>query len=135
LLRLNEEIVNNFAQSDEAKNVVQKRWHDEHPRPIGPQPTEAYTGELLVAAREWHKQWPDDPTFLQEIVTATNNLPDSTSEQVAQASDDLLATYRTGANATAWPTLPLQVAEAYLKHQIRMDAVPGLVRESAHQSQ
>ena len=132
MLRLNDEIVANFPQSDEAKRVVQKRWHDEHPTPTGPQPDEAYTRELLTAVREWHKQWPDDPTFVREIFTAVNGLPDSTPEQVAQAADDLLATYRNGANA-AWPMLPLQVAEAYVKHQIRMDQVPELVREGAHQ--
>jgi thiol-disulfide isomerase/thioredoxin len=124
--------VNSFPQSDEAKRVVQKRWHDEHPRPIGPQPNEAYTRELLAATREWHKQWPDDLTFPEEIFTAVNNLPHSTAEQVAQAADDLLAIHRKGANAAARPMTPLLVAEAYFKHRIRMDEVPGLVRESAH---
>jgi hypothetical protein len=114
VLRLNDEIIGNFPQSDEAKSVIQKRWHDEHPVPIGPQPNEGYTRELLTTVREWHKQWPNDPTFVREIFTAVNDLPHSTPEQLAQAADDLLTTDRNGANA-AWPMLLLQVAEAYVK--------------------
>jgi hypothetical protein len=131
VVRLNDEIIGNFPQSDEAKSVIQKRWHDEHPVPIGPQPNEGYTRELLTTVREWHKQWPNDPTFVREIFTAVNDLPHSTPEQLAQAADDLLTTDRNGANA-AWPMLLLQVAEAYVKHQIRMDEVPQPVREGAH---
>jgi hypothetical protein len=81
VLRLNDQIVANFPQSDEAKRVVQERWRDEHPKPTGPQPNEAYTRELPTAVREWLKQWPNDPTFAREIFTVVNDLPDGTPEQ------------------------------------------------------
>lgn len=129
--RLNEEIISRFGSSSEAERIVQERWRKDHPFPArtDKEKSEAYARQELAVMDEWIKRWPDDSELFYEKFTALADLPETTSEQVARAADEFFSVYRKNPYWSSTPPLQFSIAEAYNKHKIRLDQVPGLVEE------
>lgn len=129
--RLANEILKTHPQSNEAKRIMQERFRKEHPYPgTGDEKQkEIWRRIQLAAAREWHKQWPDDAMVLLEIFSALNELPETKPEQVAAAVDEIQSAYRKNPEFTTSPPLEFMIAGAYVKHKIRLDEVPRMVEE------
>jgi len=139
--RLNDEILEKHANSAEARRTLQERWRKQHPGGWSADPAiaEANAREHLAAARQWHTRWPDDANILYMIFSDLAELPDTTAEQIAAAVDEFQAAYRKNADFYTTPPIEFRIAEAYLKHKIRLDQVPALAengfRETARRFQ
>lgn len=129
--KISDEILKNYPASDDAKDLVQERWHKEHPFPKGDDKAqkEAYQRALLTAAGEWHRQWPDDSMILYERFEALEALEDTPVKLIADAADQMIATYRRNPNWYGATPVEFQVADAFVKRKIRLDQVPSLVEE------
>ncbi len=121
-----------YPSLDTTSRTVQQDWQKAHAFPSSGDAAqrEAYFRASLAANQEWHKRWPDNIMFAQGIFSALIGLPDTTSEQAAQASDDLLKIYsKDPEQVIFFPPLEFQVANAYLKLKMRMEQVPDLVEK------
>ncbi len=129
--RLVNEILKTHLQSNEAKRIVQERFRKEHPYPStgNEKQKEDWRRIQLAAAREWHKQWPDDAMVLEQIFIALNELPETKPEQVAAAVDEFQSAYRKNPEFTTSPPLEFMIASAYVKQKIRLDEVPRMVEK------
>lgn len=60
---LEDRLLKQYPQSDEAENIVQKRWRDAHKEPTDPKDTAAWTAYRQTnrgAMEEWIREYPDD---------------------------------------------------------------------------
>jgi thiol-disulfide isomerase/thioredoxin len=130
--RLDEDILKLHRQSTEARQIVWNRWIDKHPFPAkGDEATrEQYYRSALPMLREWQKIWPDDSWILHRIFWTLSGLPETSAKQIAGAVDSFLAAYRKDASWSANPPLEFMIAEQYVKHRIRLDQVPTLIKQS-----
>lgn len=130
--KVGDEILNGYAGSSEAAQVVRRRWETQHPNPanLNKAESETYYRACLTAADEWHRLWPDNVFILQQKLKALIKLSDSNTEEVATTGEQLLAAYRKNPDwHTFWP-VEFDVANAWLKRKIHLEQVPALVEES-----
>jgi thiol-disulfide isomerase/thioredoxin len=130
--RVNEEIIKDFPSSSDAERIVQDAWHKAHPYPA---PTEkdkmvTYSRESLSVSKEWIKRWPDDSLILDQELSALSELPETTGPQIAQAVDDMESLFKKNPYWSTLPPVQFRIADAYLKHKVRLDQVPVLVAEA-----
>ena len=125
-----EEILRRMPASWPARNIVQTRFYDKHPRPkfeSSEAETQAYDRALVQATGEWLKQWPDDDYILSTRLRSLINLEGSTADVEAayQAYDkahDRSAGY-------SLPPLENGVARFYLKRGYRLETIPAMLRK------
>jgi thiol-disulfide isomerase/thioredoxin len=127
--RLNEEILKMHPQSEQANQILQKRWSEKHPWPGQKDKAalEAYSRASRAAAREWHQRWPDDSRILLTIFDALTRLPETTG-----ASCSLRGCLPAAYGKASWlrnPPFEFSIAEEYIKHKIRLLRVPSLVKQ------
>lgn len=129
--RIGDEILKEFPASGWAKELARSRWDKRHPRPDDPDKAqkEAYDRAHLAAVEEWHERWPDDLTIQLERFQALAALPDTEAGRIGSAADELLAAARKERQPVFRPPLEFLIADAYLKHRIRLDRIAALVDE------
>lgn len=131
--KISDQIVTDYAASEQAKKVIQDRWRKQHPFPRSKDERAAYDRLSLIAAEEWHRRWPDDSLILAQMFGALSRLPDTAPKQIEAVADELLTLYRKNPNWYGFPPMEFGVADAFIKHRIHLDQVPGLV-EAAYQA-
>src|SRR5207253_875637 len=129
--RMAGEILKTHPQSNEAKRILQERFRKEHPYPSTGDEAQRLEWRRMdwAAEREWLKQWPNDSMILYSIFASMAELPDTKPEQVTAAVDEFLAAYRKNPEFTTSPPFELRIADAYVKHKVRLDQVPRIVDE------
>ena len=120
-----------FPTSQQARQIEYERWHKAHP---WPGPDEAKQTEYRRAALAWAdaglKKDPDNEMLLMERFGALSNLPDTPVDQLTSSADALLAAMHKKRDFFSNPPEEMQVAQAYLKRQVRVEEVPRLVDEA-----
>lgn len=131
LARVEEEILAAHPGSDVAEDLVLERWSRRHRYPIDRDKAkiEAFLRARLAAAEEWRKRWPGEAFILDIRFAALDGLHESTPDQIAGAADELLNAYRKYPSFFGSSPVEFDIAEAFLKHGIRLDQVPALVEE------
>jgi len=131
--RFDNRILEAYPASWQAIQIVEQRYRKDHPapRPGDPKAVEAYARQFLAQLQEWHRRWPEETRFVNQIFNNLIRLPDSTPEQIGNSADDLLENQRKDRVYASVPPLEFRVAQAYVKFHMRLDQVPALVETGA----
>lgn len=116
-----DEVLGRFPASFFAFRVEDSRWFASH-------------GEndqrLYEAAAEWTRRWPECPLAWHLRLLGAARVPGLPGAELAAAADGLLdAVERHPGKFSASPPLELQIAQLYVKRNLRLDRVRPLVDE------
>ncbi|HEX7332106.1 MAG TPA: TlpA disulfide reductase family protein [Pyrinomonadaceae bacterium] len=126
-----EEILRRMPSSWPARNIVQTRFYDKHPRPkfeSSDAEKQAYDRAVVQETNEWLKQWPDDDYILSTRLRSVIELEVSTTADVEAA---YIAYDKAHDRSTGYSLPPLEnsVARFYLKHGYRLETIPAMLQK------
>jgi thiol-disulfide isomerase/thioredoxin len=130
--RVEEELVAKYPQTTEARSVLDERWQREHPWPEGDDPEDnrqAFDRAFVQRADELLKMSPNDSSLLMLRFTALSEIDGVTGDQLTAAADKLHNSLETDPIWQASPPVDFQIAQAFIKRNINLERVPGLVEE------
>lgn len=136
LRRIQDQIMAEYPETDEAKMAYRERWTEEHPAPK-PEDSEAakqafYRAEFQKAS-ERLKKFPNDPAYIVERFDALSQLDDSTPRQIVAAGEAMRKALRNVPDWRAMPPFQFQIAKAFLKKKTHVDEVPDLVADGCRE--
>jgi thiol-disulfide isomerase/thioredoxin/outer membrane protein assembly factor BamD (BamD/ComL family) len=126
LEKIGDEILSCYPGSDEADQIMMARW--EHKFPGEPDTSEAGLKAQLAEAEELHKRWPENHFILLAEFGPLEDLDSAPADRIARAADELLPAHRNDPRWRWWP-FEYDIANAYLKHKVRLDQVSALVED------
>ena len=126
-----EEILRQMPASWLARNIVQTRFYDKHPRPkfeSSEAEQQAYDRVLVQETTQWLKQWPDDDFILSTRLRSLIDLEGSTTADVEAAYN---AYDKAHDRSTGYSIPPLEnsVARFYLKRGFRLETIPAMLQK------
>ena len=126
-----EEILRRMPASWPARNIVQTRFYDKHPRPkveSSEAEQQAYDRALVLETTQWLKQWPDDDFILSTRLRSLIDLQGSTTADVEAAYN---AYDKAHDQSTGYSIPPLEnsVARFYLKRGFRLETIPAMLQK------
>ena len=83
--------------------------------------------KVATQAREWVRQWPDDPVPRRELFDALQYQADAALEEVAEAADEWLRVYE---RHPAPPSPYMEIAEFFSRKNMRYGQLPDLLEKA-----
>ena len=126
-----EEILRRMPASWPARNIVQTRFYDKHPRPkfeSSEAEKQAYDRALVQVTSEWLKQWPEDDYILSTRLRSLLQLEGTITSDVEAAYNAYDKAYDRSAGYSI-PPLENSVARFYLKRGVHLKAIPAMLRK------
>jgi thiol-disulfide isomerase/thioredoxin len=124
-----EQIIKEAPWSHLARDIVQRRWFQDRPRPTSDASRERVDGfyrELLEATDVWVKQFPRDSDIWETRLRALYELPSEPVSKFIEAAEKYLELSAVNQpNASVAPSL--SIAQAWLDRDTLIDRIPALV--------
>ena len=119
-----------FPKSATVRQIIQRRYYDEHPFPKSEEPQEkkqAYHQSLLQVTSEWLKRWPDDEGSWSARVRSLSQFEGSANADMEAAYSGYIKVHEEENSSYSIPPLEVTVAKFYLKRGFRLESVPALL--------
>ncbi|MCU1257412.1 MAG: hypothetical protein JWO80_297 [Bryobacterales bacterium] len=129
--KLNDDILKEFPDSQEAERVVTERWRKEHAFPNGGDKTALQTWYRAnaAAAAEWYRRWHGMISLMQEF-TAVAALDDTKPEDLLKLAQEYIRAYHDRPNSF-YGAMPMEfdVSEALIRKAVLPATIPDWLDE------